>query len=164
MEDRDRGRRSTSGQATPPALSGLGDMSQNLAHAFGGAMSALRQAAGRAAYIAHDPTPSHMARGDDFALVSRPVDLADAAQVERFLPDILGRALARAWVDRQFWQELMSDPDGLLARHGVHLPADISVATETPPNARPRLVVYQRKSSGRMVRLLYLQLVMVAGK
>ena len=33
----------------------------------------------------------------------------------RFLPDILGRALARSWIDREFQMDFMLDPEGVRA-------------------------------------------------
>jgi hypothetical protein len=33
----------------------------------------------------------------------------------RFLPDILGRALARSWIDREFQTDFMLDPEGVRA-------------------------------------------------
>ena len=45
------------------------------------------------------------ARGDDshqdFQLVRQETHLSNVSQVERFLPDILGRALARCWIDKR---------------------------------------------------------------
>lgn len=100
----------------------------------------------------------------DFTLVKRIVKLRDIKNVEKHLPEILGKALARAWVDRYFSVELMRDPKGLLHSHGVHLPDSISIETETAANERQRIVVYERQANGASRRLLYLQLVMMAGK
>lgn len=99
-----------------------------------------------------------------FDLVAAPVDLFDLDDVERFLPDILGRALARAWVDRAFAQTLLGDPVAVLMRHGVRLPPDIFIETEMGQNGRQRIVVYQHITAAQPRRLLYLQLVMMAGK
>lgn len=101
---------------------------------------------------------------DGFRLVSRPVDLRDGRMVERFLPDILGRALARSWVDPGFRARLAADPKALLQEFDVHLPGSIWISTETGANQRPMIVVHERQPDGSLRRLLYLQLVMLAGK
>ena len=100
----------------------------------------------------------------DFRLVRAPVDLTDSRMVEEFLPDILGRALARSWVDAAFRARLTQDPKALLADHDVYLPGSIRIETQTGPNGRPLVVVHERQPDGGMRRLCYLQLVMLAGK
>lgn len=129
--------------------------------------AAYRAAAGRRDR-AEDAVPPEAA-GDDrgtggFRLVAAPVDLRNGEMVERFLPDILGRALARGWVDAEFRGRLVEDPKTLLLDHGVHLPGSIWIETQTGPNQRPMIVVHERQPDGRLRRLLYLQLVMLAGK
>ena len=107
--------------------------------------------------------PAHGAR-DDFNLVRRTTHLVDRRKVELYLPDILGRALARAWIDNGFRGELAQDPKGLLARYHVHLPDTISIEMEVSASQRERLVVYETRPGEARQRLLYLQLVMTAGR
>lgn len=102
----------------------------------------------------------------------RPVDLVEQvtilrsrAEVEQRLPDILGRALAFCWVDRAFRARFLGDPRGALAEHGVLLPASILIESETGPDSRPRVVVYEeRRFPRRRVRVMHLQIVMLAGR
>ncbi|MFD0857520.1 hypothetical protein [Roseovarius aquimarinus] len=101
---------------------------------------------------------------DHFALVRRKTTLYDIARVERHLPEILGRALARGWIDRDFSAALMSDPKGLLARYDVHLADTISIEVEMTETQRQRVVVYERRPDGTKRRVMYLQLVMMAGR
>lgn len=103
--------------------------------------------------------------GDDsaFDLVSEDTALQDRAQVERFLPDILGRALARAWLDPAFRASLIRDPVATLAAHRIRLPASIRIDVVTEGQTRP-MVVVSEVIAGTARRLLYLQLVMVAGR
>lgn len=112
------------------------------------------------------PRPAR--EGDDtdaFDLVRTETRLKNRAQVERYLPDILGRALARIWIDPLFRDRFAVDPVATLAAYGVFLPETISIVFETEGNARPRLVVYEQKGPLRpRQRMLYLQLVMMAGK
>lgn len=99
------------------------------------------------------------------ALVPRETRLLNRAEVARFLPDILGRALARCWLDATFRDRFLADPKGVLADHAVHLHAAFSIAIETQGTTRPRVVVYESDPRlGTRTRLLYLQLVMMAGK
>ena len=119
--------------------------------------------AAQAAPRSRRSAPEAGAEGD-FRLVRAPVDLTDGKMVEEFLPDILGRALARSWVDAGFRSRLTQDPKALLADHDVHLPGSIRIETQTGPNGRPLVVVHERQPDGGMRRLCYLQLVMLAGK
>lgn len=109
------------------------------------------------------PRPAAPAPGG-FALVQSETRMHDLPAVEKHLPEILGRALARGWIDRHFRAALACDPKGLLERYGVHLPQSISIEVEAAPNTRERIVVYEGAAPGARRRLLYLQLVMVAGR
>lgn len=100
----------------------------------------------------------------EFQLVRHQVHLQDTKKVEKHLPDILGRALARGWIDKDFRLSLMRSPKQLLANYGVFLPDNITIRTETTENQRQRIVVYEAQPGGKQRRLLYLQLVMMAGK
>lgn len=101
----------------------------------------------------------------DFDLVRHETHLRNRSQVERFLPDILGRALARIWIDQTFRLRFSTDPKGTLADYGVHLPETITIDFVTEGTIRPQVVVYERMAPGVPPRrLLYLQLVMMAGK
>ena len=100
----------------------------------------------------------------DFALVRRSTHLQDIARVERHLPEILGRAMARAWIDGDFSDRLRADPKGLLAHYDVYLPTTVSIEIETTETQRQRIVVYENRQHGDRRRVMYLQLVMLAGK
>ena len=115
----------------------------------------LRRAAGQAA---PGQTP------DAFPLVRRSTNLHDISLVERHLPEILGRALARSWIDRAFSTALLADPKALLAQHDIQLPETVSIDVEMTPTQRHRLVVYEQRPDGERRRMMYLQLVMMAGK
>ena len=108
------------------------------------------------------------ARGPDmppFNLVSEETSLRDREQVERFLPDILGRALARSWIDPDFRNAFATDAIQTLARHRIRLPAFIRIDVVIEGQTRPMVIVSEAGRHGAPARrLLYLQLVMVAGK
>ena len=85
--------------------------------------------------------------------------------VREFLPDILGKALARTWIDADFRTAFDNDPCGTLESHGVFLPENMLIEFQRQNADRPRIVVYeQRPNSKFKARVLYLQLVMMAGR
>ncbi len=111
------------------------------------------------------PQPGPRAGVDPYALSAGATRLESRAEVERYLPDILGRALARCWIDADFRTRFCADPDGTLAQHRIELPATIRIEVVTKGQTRPMVIVQERQQgSTQMRRLLYLQLVMVAGK
>jgi len=91
--------------------------------------------------------------------------LKNRSEVRKFLPDILGRVLARTWIDSEFKEQFHEDPQKTLEFNGVYLPEDMSIEFQKPNSDRPRIVVYeQRPNSKFRLRVLYLQLVMMAGR
>lgn len=110
----------------------------------------------------HKPTPTPPAK--EFRLVKKETHFDTSDQVKRFLPDILGRALARCWIDRGFMTEFLQDPKGVLASYAVFLPENVTIEIETEGVTRPKVVVYEISPLGKPKRLMYLQLVMMAGK
>ena len=87
------------------------------------------------------------------------------SEVRKLLPDILGRVLARIWIDSKFKEEFEQDPQRTLEFNGVFLPEDMSIEFQKPNSDRPRIVVYeQRPNSKFRLRVLYLQLIMMAGR
>ncbi|MDE0782366.1 MAG: hypothetical protein OSB34_04200 [Planktomarina sp.] len=87
--------------------------------------------------------------------------LESEAQIQEFLPDILGQALARTWVDKRFLDAFDDQPKEMLERAGVFLPQSISIKFTKKDNERPKVTVYQTSGS-KNTRLLELKLVMVA--
>jgi len=91
--------------------------------------------------------------------------LKNRADVRKFLPDILGRVLARIWIDSNFKEEFEQDPQKTLEFNGVYLPEDMSIEFQKPNSDRPRIVVYEQRPNSRFkLRVLYLQLIMMAGR
>ena len=100
-----------------------------------------------------------------FSLYDGERHFTDREDVREFLPDILGKALARTWIDADFRTEFDNDPCSTLANHGVFLPENMSIEFQLQNVERPRIVVYeQRPNSKFKARVLYLQLVMMAGR
>jgi hypothetical protein len=91
--------------------------------------------------------------------------LKNRSEVRKFLPDILGRVLARIWIDSNFKEQFENDPQKTLEFNGVYLPDDMHIEFQKPNSDRPRIVVYeQRPNSKFKLRVLYLQLIMMAGR
>jgi hypothetical protein len=103
--------------------------------------------------------------GDPFDLVKGSIKLADKEDVRNRLPDILGRALARTWIDAPFHENFSRDPQATLAAHGVEMPDSMIIEFQKPDSNRPRIVVYEKKQHSKFrTRIFYLQLVMMAGR
>ena len=99
------------------------------------------------------------------SLVNEEVYLADKQAVREQLPDILGRVLARIWIDQKFHQSFSEDPQGTLQSNGVFLPKSMDVEFQKQDSSRPRIVVYERRARPKVrTRIFYLQLVMMAGR
>ena len=104
-------------------------------------------------------------RTGDYDLVRQETYLRDAADVEKFLPDILGRALARIWIDGRFRDQFAANPKETLAEYGVYLPRNITIDFVTEGTPRPMVVVYEQPShGGPRQKLMYLRLMMMAGR
>jgi hypothetical protein len=110
--------------------------------------------------------PAHRTVATDVGtrLVREDISLHSREDVCKFLPDILGRALARIWIDPAFYADFGADPKACLERAGVHLPETISIEFSKANADRPKIVVYETATGSRFKkRILYLQLVMMAG-
>ena len=88
----------------------------------------------------------------------------DRDAVKKFLPDILGRALARMWIDNEFQISFSEDPKGALENAGVYLPEEMTIEFSKKISDRPKIIVYEKPNNSKFkIRILYLQLVMLAG-
>ena len=85
--------------------------------------------------------------------------------VKKFLPDILGKVLARIWIDPDFHRDFQSNPSKTLAKNGVILPENTEIEFQREDTQRPRIVVFERRPGSKFkLRIFYLQLVMMAGR
>ena len=98
-------------------------------------------------------------------LVAEDLHLSSRDEVRNLLPDILGKVLARVWLDTGFHKQFSQDPQLTLERNGVFLPENMSIEFQKQDTDRPRIVVYQQKPGSKFkLRVFYLQLVMMAGR
>ena len=82
-------------------------------------------------------------------------------QIQEFLPEVLGQALARTWIDKRFLDAFYEYPEEILERGGVFLPDHISVEFMKKDKSRPKVVVYENGNKKRR-KILELKLIMVA--
>ena len=100
-----------------------------------------------------------------FSLYEGERHFTDREDVRQHLPDILGRALARTWIDNEFHKAFDQNPVGTLEAHGVFIPSTMSIEFQRKTSDRPRIVVYEQNPNSKFkARVLYLQLVMMAGR
>ena len=98
-------------------------------------------------------------------LVDKELYLENREDVKKFLPDILGRVLARIWIDVNFKESFKSNPSAVLSENGVFLPEDMVLEFQKPNSDRPKIIVYEKKNDSNFkIRVVQLQLVMVAGR
>jgi hypothetical protein len=97
----------------------------------------------------------------EFKLVEEDLKLHTRQQVKDQLPDILGRALARSWVDNDYKSQLAECVHSTLASGGVQIPDDYICEYETTSGQRAKIVVFEK--TGKMkLRVCGLSLTMVA--
>ena len=100
-----------------------------------------------------------------FELVNGNLKLTSRDEVRSLLPDILGKVLARVWLDPSFHREFSQDPQKTLEINGVFLPENMSIEFQKQNTDRPRIVVFEQKQGSKFkLRVFYLQLVMMAGR
>jgi hypothetical protein len=87
--------------------------------------------------------------------------LTNEDEVKRVLPDVLGQALARAWVDKRFLEAFVNHPVEILERGGVYLPSFIKIVFEKEEQTRPKVTIY-RIMDDKMKKVLELKLILVA--
>ena len=98
-------------------------------------------------------------------LVDNEIFLENRNEVKKYLPEILGRVLARTWIDENFKEIFKNDPLKTLSDNGVFLPEEMFLEFQKPDTKRPKIVVYERKGKSNFkVRVVQLQLIMMAGR
>ena len=98
-------------------------------------------------------------------LVDDEIFLENRSEVKKYLPEILGRVLARTWIDENFKETFKQNPLKTLSDNGVFLPDEMFLEFQKPDTKRPKIVVYERKGKSNFkVRVVQLQLIMMAGR
>ena len=81
--------------------------------------------------------------------------------IQKYLPDVLGQALARTWIDKRFLDAFFEYPVEILERGGVYLPETILLEFVKEEKSRPKVTVFEKTRNGRK-KILELKLIMVA--
>jgi hypothetical protein len=81
--------------------------------------------------------------------------------IQKYLPDVLGQALARTWIDKRFLDAFFEYPVEILERGGVYLPEKVQLEFVKEEKSRPKVTVFEKTRSGRK-KILELKLIMVA--
>jgi hypothetical protein len=97
----------------------------------------------------------------EFKLVDEDIKLDTREAVKARLPDILGRALARSWVDEEYKLQLQKCVHTTLALGGVTIPDDYICEYETTSGQRAKIVVFEQTGKLKL-RVCGLSLTMVA--
>ena len=87
--------------------------------------------------------------------------LETEADIQKYLPDVLGQALARTWIDKRFLDAFFDYPMEILERGGVYLPEKIQLEFVKEEKSRPKVIVFEKTKSGRK-KIFELKLIMVA--
>ena len=87
--------------------------------------------------------------------------LDSEADIQKYLPDVLGQALARTWIDKRFLDAFFDYPVEILERGGVYLPETIELEFVKEEKSRPKVTVFEKTKDGRK-KILELKLIMVA--
>lgn len=100
---------------------------------------------------------------DPFSIVDENVTFTTREEVAKNLPDICSKALARAWIDKGFYNLLSQDPISVFRTQGVTLPDNMTIKFDHSGKNRPKLIVYETNpNSNFKVRVCALTLTMMA--
>ena len=108
-----------------------------------------------------DPDLTYLDNQDLSRFSEQDIILESENQIQQYLPEVLGQALARTWIDKRFLDAFYKYPVEILERGGVYLPDSVSVEFKKEKNQRPKVVVYENEKNKKR-KLLELKLVMVA--
>ena len=107
------------------------------------------------------PDLEHLDQQDLSRFSEQDIVLESEKQIQKYLPEVLGQALARTWIDKRFLDAFYEYPVEVLERGGVYLPDSVSVEFKKEKDQRPTVIVYENEKKSRR-KLLELKLVMVA--
>ena len=108
------------------------------------------------------PTTLDVLNDQDLSRFSeQDIILESEADIQKYLPDVLGQALARTWIDKRFLDAFFDYPVEILERGGVYLPEKIELEFVKEEKSRPKVTVFEKTKTGRK-KILELKLIMVA--
>ena len=111
--------------------------------------------------LSRKPDLDYLDQQDLSRFSEQDIVLESEQQIQKYLPEVLGQALARTWIDKRFLDAFYEYPVEVLERGGVYLPSSVSVEFKKEKDQRPRVIVYENDKKSKR-KLLELKLVMVA--
>ena len=111
--------------------------------------------------LARKPDLDYLDEQDLSRFSEQDIVLESEKQIQKYLPEVLGQALARTWIDKRFLDAFYEYPVEVLERGGVYLPSSVSVEFKKEKDQRPKVIVYENDKKTKR-KLLELKLVMVA--
>ena len=111
--------------------------------------------------LSRKPDLDYLDQQDLSRFSEQDIVLESEQQIQKYLPEVLGQALARTWIDKRFLDAFYEYPVEVLERGGVYLPSSVSVEFKKEKDQRPKVIVYENDNKSKR-KLLELKLVMVA--
>ena len=111
--------------------------------------------------LSRKPDLDYLDQQDLSRFSEQDIVLESDKQIQKYLPEVLGQALARTWIDKRFLDAFYEYPVEVLERGGVYLPSSVSVEFKKEKDQRPKVIVYENDKKSKR-KLLELKLVMVA--
>ena len=111
--------------------------------------------------LSRKPDLDYLDQQDLSRISEQDIVLESEKQIQKYLPEVLGQALARTWIDKRFLDAFYEYPVEVLERGGVYLPSSVSVEFKKEKDQRPKVIVYENDKKSKR-KLLELKLVMVA--
>ena len=111
--------------------------------------------------LARKPDLEYLDQQDLSRFSEQDIVLESEKQIQKYLPEVLGQALARTWIDKRFLDAFYEYPVEVLERGGVYLPDSVSVEFKKEKDQRQKVIVYENEKKSKR-KLLELKLVMVA--
>ena len=111
--------------------------------------------------LSRKPDLDYLDQQDLSRFSEQDIVLESEKQIQKYLPEVLGQALARTWIDKRFLDAFYEYPVEILERGGVYLPSSVSVEFKKEKDQRPKVIVYENDKKSKR-KLLELKLVMVA--
>ena len=111
--------------------------------------------------LSRKPDLDYLDQQDLSRFSEQDIVLESEQQIQKYLPEVLGQALARTWIDKRFLDAFYEYPVEVLERGGVYLPSSVSVEFRKEKDQRPKVIVYENDKKSKR-KLLELKLVMVA--
>ena len=111
--------------------------------------------------LSRKPDLNYLDQQDLSRFSEQDIVLESEQQIQKYLPEVLGQALARTWIDKRFLDAFYEYPVEVLERGGVYLPSSVSVEFKKEKDQRPKVIVYENDKKSKR-KLLELKLVMVA--